>query len=149
MQCRTTTFLYTNYRAADDYRDRYPKVFGHVPFVSPFVRWRWSELLFPPSDCKLKHDRRVGKQCTHEQHDEGMHRIKVYGDWFLNTVMQIGKKNTYVIIQSEDVRPNYRDDPPPYAFRFYVSRFSRTSLDSYVGNTTFSPLGINGGSLLY
>ena len=42
-----------------------------------------------------------------------MLRMNVYKEWFLNTVMQVGKRNTLVVMQSEDVEPKYREDDPP------------------------------------
>lgn len=39
--------------------------------------------------------------------------MKIYESWFLSTVLRVGSFNTLVVMQSEDVKPNYRDDPPP------------------------------------
>jgi len=39
--------------------------------------------------------------------------MDVYKAWFLENVMQVGKMNTFVVMQSEDVKPLYRDDAPP------------------------------------
>ncbi|KAH8588310.1 amidase signature domain-containing protein [Bisporella sp. PMI_857] len=96
-----STFLYENYHSTAGFRDDYLKKFGRTPFSSPFVRWRW----------------KIGKQFTAEQYEEGMRRMKVYEEWFLKIVMRVGTANTLVVMQSEDVQPNYRDDPPP---QYYV-----------------------------
>ncbi len=42
-----------------------------------------------------------------------MRRMDVYKQWFLKVVMQSGVKNCFVVMQSEDVTPKHRDDPPP------------------------------------
>ncbi|KAH8674353.1 hypothetical protein BGZ60DRAFT_513763, partial [Tricladium varicosporioides] len=96
-----STFLYEGYHSTAGFRDDYFKRFGRKPFSSPFVTWRW----------------KIGKQFTAEQHDEGMRRMRVYEEWFLQTVMRVGTANTLVVMQSEDVKPNYRDDPPP---QYYI-----------------------------
>ena len=44
-----------------------------------------------------------------------MRRMDIYKDWFLNVVMQVGQRTTFVVTQSEDVGLKYRDDPPPLA----------------------------------
>ena len=51
-----------------------------------------------------------------------MRRLDVYRRWFLEHVMEAGKKSTLLVMQSEDVKPNYRDDPPPYEFSTRVRR---------------------------
>lgn len=91
------TFLYANYHSASSFRDGYRKQFGKEPFASPFVRWRW----------------KIGSTVTKEQHQEAMQRMDVYKQWFLKVVMQSGVKNSFVVMQSEDVGPKYRDDLPP------------------------------------
>jgi hypothetical protein len=42
----------------------------------------------------------------------------VYAKWWLDTLLEVGKKDTLVVMQSEDVKPNYRDDAPPYVHSF-------------------------------
>ncbi len=42
-----------------------------------------------------------------------MQRMHVYEQWFLKEVMQVEKFNTFLMSQSEDVKPMYRDDLPP------------------------------------
>ena len=91
------TFLYANHHSAASFRDGYRQKFGKAPFASPFVQWRW----------------KIGSTVTKEEHEESMRRIDVYKQWFLEEVMQVGVKNSLVIMQNEDVEPKYRDDPPP------------------------------------
>jgi hypothetical protein len=62
--------------------------------------------------------RQVGKKVSVEQHNEGMRRMEVYEKWFLQAVMRVGTANILVIMQSEDVKPNYRDDPSPHQTPF-------------------------------
>ncbi|PQE16360.1 hypothetical protein CJF32_00006229 [Rutstroemia sp. NJR-2017a WRK4] len=76
-------FLYEDYHSTAGFRDDYLKKFGRTPF-----------------------------QYTAEQYEEAIRRMKVYEEWFLQTVMRVDKANTLVVMQSEEVRPNYRDDPP-------------------------------------
>ena len=42
-----------------------------------------------------------------------MKRMEVYREWLSIVVMKVGERRTLVITQSEDVKPNYRDKPPP------------------------------------
>ncbi|KAL8948507.1 MAG: hypothetical protein Q9222_005310 [Ikaeria aurantiellina] len=91
------TFLYANYQSGAAFRDRYFEIFNRKPFISKFVQWRWD----------------VGSRISREEHEEAMRRMKVYKEWFLGTVMQVGERNSFVVMQSEDVSPKYRDDPPP------------------------------------
>ncbi|KAI4092830.1 MAG: hypothetical protein L6R37_007510 [Teloschistes peruensis] len=79
------------------FRDKYLQLHGRQPFVSKFVQWRWN----------------VGSKVSKEEHEEAMQRMKAYEDWVLDTVLQMGKRNTFVVMQSEDVTPKYRDDPLP------------------------------------
>ncbi|KAF2229188.1 amidase signature enzyme, partial [Viridothelium virens] len=95
--CAASTFLYANYHSTADFRNAYYRKFQKKPFVSPFVRWRWN----------------IGASISKEEHEEGLHRLEVYKRWFLDRGMEVGKKNTLVIMQSEDVKPNYRDDQHP------------------------------------
>lgn len=55
----------------------------------------------------------MGSKISREEHEEAMRCMNVYKDWFLDKVMQVGKKHSFVVMQSEDVIPRYRDDPPP------------------------------------
>lgn len=91
------TFLYANYHSGSAFRKLYQEKFGKKPFVSKFVEWRW----------------KVGSTISHKDHEEAMGRLRVYKDWLLNDVMQVGKRNSFVVMQSEDVTPKYRDDLPP------------------------------------
>ena len=91
------SFLYANYHSAATFRDEYRQRFGKAPFVNPFVQWRW----------------KIGSSVTREEHEESMRRMDVYKEWFLDEVMHVGETNCFVVMQSEDVQPRYRDDPPP------------------------------------
>lgn len=52
-------------------------------------------------------------EVSRKQFDEGMRRLRVYADWFIDEIMQRGKKFSLLVTPSEDVKPLYRDDPPP------------------------------------
>lgn len=90
-------FFYANYHSATSFREGYVERFGKKPFVSPFVQWRWD----------------VGRTVTKEAYVEATRRMDIYKQWFLDAVMQSDIRNALVIMQSEDVSPKYRDDPPP------------------------------------
>jgi hypothetical protein len=45
-----------------------------------------------------------------------MRRLDVYSSWFLDEIMQQGKQFTLLVTPSEDVKPLYRDNPPPCVF---------------------------------
>ena len=91
------TFLYASYHSAASFREGYVERFGKKPFVNPFVQWRWD----------------VGRTVTKEACVEATRRMDIYKQWFLGSVMQTDTRNALVIMQSEDVSPKYRDDPPP------------------------------------
>jgi hypothetical protein len=72
-----------------------------------------------------------------------MRRINVYGDWFLKTILKMGSKNTNFVCQSEDVKPNYRDDRPPQV----TSALAEEQAFLYLaGNTPFSQRGTRAGA---
>ncbi|KAF2033333.1 hypothetical protein EK21DRAFT_109130 [Setomelanomma holmii] len=56
---------------------------------------------------------KVGKQYSKEQFDEGIRRLDIYKQWWLETILEMWSKDTVVVMQSEDVKPSYRDDAPP------------------------------------
>ncbi|KAF2252332.1 amidase signature enzyme [Trematosphaeria pertusa] len=92
-----STYLFEYYHRFDKFRRKYREKFGKDPFVGHFVQWRWQ----------------IGKQYTHAQHQEGMRRMNVYEGWWRHRILEVGKKNTLVVMMSEEVAPRYRDDPPP------------------------------------
>lgn len=94
LQAKTRFCMQITIALARD-KDRQP--FGNAPFVNPFVQWRW----------------KVGSIVTKEEHEESMRRMTVYKQWFFDVVMQVGVKDSFVIMQSEDVELKYKDDPPP------------------------------------
>ena len=91
------TFLYAIYHSTASFREGYAERFGKKPFVSPFVQWRWD----------------VGRTVTKEANVEATRRMDIYKQWFLDAVVQTDIRNALVVMQSEDVSPKYRDDPPP------------------------------------
>ncbi|KAF2007617.1 amidase signature enzyme [Amniculicola lignicola CBS 123094] len=92
-----STFLYENFHSGAHFRDEYRKKFQQNPFVSDFVQWRW----------------KIGEKYTLDQFNEGIRRLDVYKQWWLDTVLETGRMNTLVVMQSEEVKPNYRDDKAP------------------------------------
>lgn len=61
-------------------------------------------------------DRKEGRLITNQQHQQSMHRMNVYKQWFLDTVMQVDSKYCLVVIPTEPVTPTSRDSLPPYDF---------------------------------
>jgi hypothetical protein len=41
-----------------------------------------------------------------------MRQLDVYKNWWLDSVLETNTKDTLVVMQSEDVKPSYRDDRP-------------------------------------
>ncbi|KAL8899111.1 MAG: hypothetical protein Q9207_006362 [Kuettlingeria erythrocarpa] len=126
------TFLYANYHSGAAFRKSYQERLGKKPFVSKFVEWRW----------------KVGSTISQKDHEEAMRRLEVYKDWFLNDVMEVGKRNSFVVMQSEDVTPKYRDDLPPSVISKSI-HMDKYVLKQDLENTTSSLLGISGGSHQY
>ena len=69
--------------------------------------------------------RKIGKAITAEKHEDAMQRMRVYEQWFLEEVMQVGKFSSFLMSQSEDVKPMYRDDMPPLVTPLYNRFFPR------------------------
>jgi Asp-tRNA(Asn)/Glu-tRNA(Gln) amidotransferase A subunit family amidase len=82
--------------STNEFRSRYYTKHGEMLYVNSFVKWRWN----------------LGKQVTDTEYEVGMHRLKVYKNWFLKTVMEIDQKNTIVILPIANIMPNYRNTPP-------------------------------------
>lgn len=55
----------------------------------------------------------VGETYTEAQHIEGMRRLDIYKQWWLDVVLEVRKRETVVVMGSEEVNPNYRDDAAP------------------------------------
>jgi hypothetical protein len=71
-----------------------------------------------------------------------MRRLDVYKQWWLDAILETVEKNTFVVMQSEDIRPNYRDDAPPYVHLSYLKAKKLTS----VAATMSKMHGTHGGS---
>jgi len=65
------------------------------------------------NDSRLQFQREMGKQYSKEQFDDGIRRLDIYKQWWIDTILETERKHTLVVMQSEDVKPNYRDDAPP------------------------------------
>ncbi|PQE05256.1 Amidase protein [Rutstroemia sp. NJR-2017a BVV2] len=104
-----------NYHSTAGFRDDYLKKFDRSPFSSPFVTWKF------------------GKQYTAEQHEEGMWRMNLHEEWFLQTVMQVDTANTLVVVQSENAKPNYRDGPPPWDAYYIQSAWHQWWISPILG----------------
>ena len=91
------TYYHDFYHSTDGFRAKYHEKYCKEPYVTPFNRWRWN----------------LGKQVTSSQHHEGMSRLAVYKDWFLNEIMRLTEVESLLVLPIANVQPNYRDEPPP------------------------------------
>jgi len=85
--------------------------------------------------------RNIGKKYTQEQFNEGIRRLDIYKQWWLDSILEIKEADTLVVMQSEDVKPNYRDDKPPYVANLVQTRRKLTAIVTI----TFNQHGIIGG----
>lgn len=47
------------------------------------------------------------------QHEDMLEKFETFRTWFLQDIMDIGNKNTIIVLPIEgDLKPIYRDDPP-------------------------------------
>lgn len=53
--------------------------------------------------------RDISAEISQKDHDEGMEKLDVFKKWFLDTVMEKGRKHTIVVIPIENMAPRYRD----------------------------------------
>lgn len=65
--------------------------------------------------------RKLGKAITAGEHEDAMQLMDVYEQWFLKEVMQVEKFNSFLMSQSEDVKPMCRDDLPPLVSLLQIS----------------------------
>jgi hypothetical protein len=89
--------------------------------------------------------RNTGKQYSEEGHKEGIRGLDTYKHWWLDTILETGVKNSIVVMQSEDDKPNYCDDTSPYV---HLPCMKEKILMSLVV-ITFKMHGIHGGSCQY
>jgi hypothetical protein len=66
----------------------------------------------------LTYIRIVGKEYTKERFSKGICRLDIYKQWWFDCILEIPENDTLVVMQSEDVKSNYRDDAPPYISYF-------------------------------
>ena len=91
------TYYHDFYHSTDSFRAKYHERYHKEPYVTPFNHWRWN----------------LGKQVTSSQHHEGMSRLTIYKEWFLNEVMRSTEVQSLLILPVQNVQPHYRDEPPP------------------------------------
>lgn len=56
--------------------------------------------------------RDLSSKISGKERDIAVEKLDVYKEWFLDVVMQRGKRDTLVLIPIENISPRYRDDPP-------------------------------------
>ena len=91
------TYYQDFYHSTDEFRGKYQARYLKDPYATPFNHWRWN----------------LGSQVTRAQYEDGLHRLSVYKEWFLNTVMRNQEYQSLVLLPVANVSPNYRDIPPP------------------------------------
>ena len=90
-------FLYSFYHKTTSFREDYRKQHSKEPFANRLVKWRWER----------------GSNVSRLDHEEAMRRMNIYRQWLLDVVLQMKTRSCYIIMQNEDVKPVYRDDPAP------------------------------------
>ncbi|KAG6366059.1 hypothetical protein INS49_000235 [Diaporthe citri] len=93
--CRNS-FFFDDYHNFESFRDEYTQRYGKQPYVSPPVRWQLH----------------MSSKITRAERDVAVKKLDIYKDWFLDVVMQRGKRDTLVLIPIENIAPRYRDYPP-------------------------------------
>lgn len=63
-----------------------------------------NRLVFGANTC-----RGISAEVSQKDHDEGMEKLDVFKKWFLDTVMEKGRKQTIVVVPIENMAPRYRD----------------------------------------
>ncbi|PVH80611.1 amidase signature enzyme [Cadophora sp. DSE1049] len=102
---------YDGYYALDNFRDRYQKLSGKTPYISPVIQ----------------------KSITKSSRDEALARLGVHREWFLSSIMNQASKNAIVIVPIENISPRYRDEPPKF------SRDGHGTMCSYLSPSIGAP----------
>ena len=95
------TYVHTNfhdyyYYNTNDFRDQYQAQYHRRPYVIPFVSWKWE----------------LGKAVTKPQRDDGMKRLEIYKNWFVDHFLRQETDQALLIMPISNVTVNYRDIPP-------------------------------------
>jgi hypothetical protein len=53
---------------------------------------------------------------TQEQHEDAVNRLKVYKDWLLKEVLQVGKQDSIIVLPITTQAVDYRDEATEYDF---------------------------------
>lgn len=61
----------------------------------------------------LIHCREAAKNVTQDQHNDAANRLRVYKDWLLKEVLQVGKRDSVIVLPITSQAVDYRDVPPP------------------------------------
>ncbi|KAF2501486.1 hypothetical protein BU16DRAFT_201045 [Lophium mytilinum] len=90
------SFCYGVYHELDWFWNEYQEKFDKAPYVNPVMQWRW----------------KAAEDITKAQYDDAVNRLRIYKDWFLQEVMQVGKRNTLIVLPITSQEVDYRDVPP-------------------------------------
>ena len=91
------THFHDSYHSMSEFRARYFNKYHKEPEITSFMRWRWQ----------------IGKQVTSAQYQEGLRRLTIYKEWFLNVIMRSTECQSLLLLPIHNVEPNYRDTAPP------------------------------------
>lgn len=105
------TFCYGVYHELDQFRDAYHAKYHKEPYVNPVTRWRWYVC---PYYCVLNLHafRDIAQTVTRRQHDDAVDRMAIYKQWFLDKILQVGQRNTLLVLPITNQAVDYRDVPP-------------------------------------
>jgi hypothetical protein len=137
------SFFYADYHNFATFRHDYESKFNKTPYISPPVRWQWYVIFLSLSlslslfrrrkipnarNCisfSLYHkiftlimyvSRELASHITTSAHEEALHRLEVYKEWFTSTILQPAERNTLILIPIEEISPRYRDEMPTHHF---------------------------------
>ncbi|MCJ1251052.1 hypothetical protein MMC30_008283 [Trapelia coarctata] len=89
---------YDAYHNCDDFRDKYSRLTGHAPYVSPPNQKAW----------------KFAQTISKEIRDSGFKRMEVYQKWFEDTILAATDGNVLIVMPLESLTPRYRDEVPSF-----------------------------------
>ncbi|KAK3943635.1 amidase signature domain-containing protein [Diplogelasinospora grovesii] len=89
------SFFHDDYHSFDKFRKDYVQKFGKQPYLAR---------------------QELSSKIAQEERNIAVDRLEVYRKWFTEHFLQVGKKDTLVLIPIEEISPRYRDEAPAYHF---------------------------------
>ena len=84
----------------------------------------------------------MSSSITKAERDIAVHRLAVYGKWFSDKVLKVGKNDTTVMLPIEDMTPRYRDEPLGYVIHQQITIFQELLLIFPYHRRYFNPVGV-------